>query len=509
MRREGIKAYTVVFLASFCMLVIEVVAGRILAPYVGVSLYTWTSIIGVVLAGISTGAYLGGVIADKHPRLSSLGWILLLSGLGAFAIPSLTHWMGETHFHAALMTRILLITAIIFFMPSCFLGMVSPVAVKLTLGNLEKTGNVVGKIYAFSTLGSILGAFATGLFLISWMGTRNLLFATGVLLLLSAPLFGGFFTHRGRTVLFFLLLPFLWPLYHYGFNPGLDKETLFFKESNYYTIRLKGTPGNGKERLITLYLDQLTHSCSDPDNPLHLQYRYIRSYREIVRWQAAKKKSFKALFIGGGGYTFPRFIEATYPSAEIDVVEIDPAVTQVSQEFFGISKASKIRTFNEDARWFVMNRKEEEGYDFIFEDAFNDLSIPYHLTTREFAVELKRLLKKDGLLLTNVIDRFEKGSFLPSYIRTLGEVFGRDDVHLITLAPFQNHMGVVNRVVLTSPQKLDIDDLVRSLSSIEESERVSQVMPQEQLQRYLRQFYPVILTDDYAPVDNLTAPNFE
>jgi spermidine synthase len=156
-----------------------------------------------------------------------------------------------------------------------------------------------------------------------------------------------------------------------------------------------------------------------------------------------------------------------------------------------------------------MNRKEEEGYDFIFEDAFNDLSIPYHLTTREFAVELKRLLKKDGLLLTNVIDRFEKGSFLPSYIRTLGEVFGRDDVHLITLAPFQNHMGVVNRVVLTSPQKLDIDDLVRSLSSIEESERVSQVMPQEQLQRYLRQFYPVILTDDYAPVDNLTAPNFE
>ena len=87
MRREGINAYASVFLASFCMLVIEMVAGRILAPYVGVSLYTWTSIIGVVLAGISAGAYLGGVIADRHPRLSTLGWILFLSGLGAFAIP--------------------------------------------------------------------------------------------------------------------------------------------------------------------------------------------------------------------------------------------------------------------------------------------------------------------------------------------------------------------------------------------------------------------------------------
>ena len=98
-----------------------------------------------------------------------------------------------------------------------------------------------------------------------------------------------------------------------------------------------------------------------------------------------------------------------------------------------------------------MNRKEEGGYDFIFEDAFNDLSIPYHLTTREFAVQLKRLLKKDGLLLTNVIDRFEKGSFLPSYIRTLEEVFGKGNVHLITLGPFQDHMGVMNRVVVDKP----------------------------------------------------------
>jgi spermidine synthase len=156
-----------------------------------------------------------------------------------------------------------------------------------------------------------------------------------------------------------------------------------------------------------------------------------------------------------------------------------------------------------------MNYKGEGRYDFIFEDAFNDLSIPYHLTTKEFAIQLKRLLKKDGLILTNVIDRFEKGSFLPSYIRTLEEVFGKGNVHLITLGPFQDDRGVVNRIVLASPRKLDVEDLARSLNNIEESDRISYIMPQEELQHRLNQFSPVILTDDYVPVDNLTAPNFD
>jgi spermidine synthase len=406
------------------------------------------------------------------------------------------------------MVRILLITALIFFIPSCLLGMVSPVVVKLTLGNLEKTGSLIGRIYAVSTLGSISGTLATGFFLISWLGTRNLLFATGVLLFFAASLFGGFFVRRTRIVVLVLLLPFLGLLYHYGFSPLSDETTLFFKESNYYTIRLKGNPERSKGQLITLYLDQLTHSCSDPDDPLRLQYRYIRGYKELLQWQADRRGSFKALFIGGGGYTFPRFIEATYPKAAIEVVEIDPVVTQVSQKYLGVSQTSKIQTFNEDARWFIMNRKGEGEYDYIFEDAFNDLSIPYHLTTREFAVEMKRLLKNNGLLLTNVIDRFEKGSFLPSYILTLEEVFGKGNVHLVTLGPAETYAGVTNRIVVTSPQKIDIEDLVNSLNRMEEAERISHVMPQKQLQNYLDRFRPVVLTDDYVPVDNLTAANF-
>src|SRR3990172_1645110 len=202
MQKELIKANIVVFIASFCTLVIELVAGRIMAPYVGVSLYTWTSIIGIVLAGISIGAYLGGLVADRYPRPSTLGWLLFFSGLGAFSISPLTNLVGGAEFQTSLMVRILLITTIVFFVPSCILGMISPVVVKLTLHNLQKTGNVVGKIYAFSTLGSILGTFATGFFLISWMGTRSILLTMGILLIVSSVLFGGFFLRKKALTLF-------------------------------------------------------------------------------------------------------------------------------------------------------------------------------------------------------------------------------------------------------------------------------------------------------------------
>jgi spermidine synthase len=511
MQKIVIKANMVVFIASFCTLVIELVAGRIMAPYVGVSLYTWTSIIGVVLAGISIGAYLGGLIADRYPRPSILGWLLFLSGLGAFSISPLIHLVGETQFQTSLMIRILLITTIVFFIPSCLLGMISPVVVKLTLNNLDRTGNVVGKIYAFSTLGSILGTFATGFFLISWMGTRHILLTMGIILILSALVFGGFFVKKKLLVFFFAVLIFLiWEFYGYAFKPPLDGETYFFKESDYYTIKLKKDPSRGRGGpLEALILDHLIHSYTDLKDPLYLQYEYIRIYEEMVRWQAGKRSSFKALFIGGGGYTLPRFIEAKYQQAAIDVVEIDPEVTRVGKKYLGIPENTRIRSFNEDGRWYVMNCKEGGGYDFIFGDAFNDLSIPYHLTTKEFALQLKRLLKPDGLLLANVIDSFQEGAFMPSYIRTLEEVFGKGNVHLLTLSSDYNHIGISTCVIVASPQRLDMDDFVRVIKGKDGEEMTSHVMPQDRLQQYLKERYSIILTDDYVPVDNLIAPIFE
>jgi spermidine synthase len=517
------------------------VAGRIMAPYVGVSLYTWTSIIGVVLAGISIGAYLGGLIADRYPRPSTLGWLLFSSGLGALCISPLTNLVGGAPFHTSLMVRILLITTVIFFVPSCLLGMISPVVVKLTLNNLAKTGNVVGKIYAFSTLGSILGTFATGFFLISWMGTRGILLTMGAILIICAPIFGGFF-FRKKTFNFFLLFLFVFlvvifplavwvgyatidsdeqaiptspieamkTLYRLAFVFPTDDDTYFFKESDYYTIKLKRSiRGNNGHPLESLVLDHLVHSYTDLDDPSYLEYEYIRIYEEVVRWQVDRHRSFKALFVGGGGYTFPRFVDAKYSEAEIDVVEIDPEVTRVAHQYLGVAEDTRIRSHNEDARWFVMNCKEKGRYDFIFGDAFNDLSIPYHLTTKEFAMQLKGLLKPDGLLLANVIDSFKVGQFMPSYIRTLEEVFGKGNVHLLLLTSDYDHIGISTCVIVTSPKKLDMEDFVKSIKRKGGKEMTAHVMPQDRLRQYLGERYSVILTDDYVPVDNLIAPIFE
>ena len=537
MQKGVIKANCVVFIASFCTLVIELVAGRIMAPHVGVSLYTWTSIIGVVLAGISLGAYVGGLIADRYPHAATLGWLLFLSGLGAFSISPLTNLIGGADWQTTLMVRILLITAIIFFAPSFLLGMISPVVVKLTLKNLKKTGNVVGKIYAFSTLGSILGTFATGFFLISWLGTRGILLIMGGILICCAPIFGGFFTKK-KMFAFFLVIFLLATLplgalyclaaivpeavslpssplaaikaaFTYASQPLLTEDIYLFKESNYYTITLQQEEGEGGRPLETLVLDHLVHSYTDLSNPHYLKYEYIRMYEEVMRWQEQTRKSCNCLFIGGGGYTFPRFIDTTYRNAVIDVAEIDPEVIWIGQHYLGVAPDSRIRSINEDARWFIMQSREEGKYDFVFGDAFNDLSVPYHLTTKEFTAHVKRLMKPNGLLLTNVIDSLKQGKFLPAYVRTLEEVFGKGNVHLLLTSPDYESAGIGTCVVVASPQKLDMKGFAQTIKKEKGNEMVSFVMPAQELQAYLRERSPVILTDDYVPVHNLLAPIFE
>ncbi len=509
MHKEVVKANIVVFIASFCTLVIELVAGRIMAPYVGVSLYTWTSIIGVVLAGISIGAYLGGLIADRYPRASTLGWLLFLSGLGALSISPLTNLIGAAQLHTTLMMRIVILTTAIFFVPSCILGMISPVVVKLTLNNLSRTGNVVGKIYAFSTFGSIIGTFATGFFLISWMGTRNILLTMAAILILSALAFGGAFNRKKSVVFIIVVLASLvWVFYGYAFKPLLDEKIYYhFKESDYYTIKLSRYDTKDGVRAEALILDNLIHSINVLNDPRHLDYEYLRVYEEFVEWRAKQAGALKTLFIGGGGYTFPRCLEAQYPGAEIDVVEIDPEITRVVHDHLGLPKDTRIRSFNEDGRWFVMNSKEKGKYDFIFGDAFNDLSIPYHLTTREFAAQVAELLKPDGILMANLIDSFEKGIFMPSYIRTLEEVFGKGHVHLVSISP--NLKGISTCIVVASRQPVDFEDFARKMKDGNGRELISHVVPQERLQDYLAKRPSVILTDDYVPVDNLTAPIFE
>src|SRR5512135_3424609 len=349
-----VPAYIVTFIASFCILVIEIVAGRILAPFVGVSLYTWTSIIGVVLAGISLGAFLGGKLADRFPEKKTLGWLLLLSGIATLSISPVTNIVTGYSFPTSLMVRILIVTALTFFIPSCILGMISPVVVKLVIRSVERVGDIVGKIYAVSTFGSILGTFAAGFFLISWMGTRQILLLMGTILILTSLAWGSLFRTRRATLVLILVPSFLiWGVYDFAYKPPLTADTSYYKESDYYTIKVKDTvKQEGKTKLKALVLDNLLHSYVKVGDPLHIEYKYEKVYGVVLRWKFAKNASFRSLTIGGAGYTFLRYMEAYYPNARLDVVEIDPEVTKVVYSRLGMPQNTKIRSFNTDGRWF-------------------------------------------------------------------------------------------------------------------------------------------------------------
>ncbi len=507
-------AYIITFIASFCTLVIEMVAGRILAPFVGVSIYTWTSIIGVILAGISIGAYVGGKLVDRFPSRKILGLLLLLSGVTALVILPLTHLVASYRFPVSLMLRIFIVTSVIFFIPSCVLGTISPVVVRLTLKNLENAGNVIGKIYAVSTLGAIIGTFVTGFFLISWMGTRTIILLIGAVLIFVAILSGSWLKRKASIALFVVLsfvvaCPALWAAKGYLHKICLSGgKYYYFNESDYFTIKLsKATSSDEKTQLETLILDNLIHSYVNLDNPLHIEYEYERIYADVLKWRFKEDEVFKSLTIGGGGYTFPRYMEMTYTKAHIDVAEIDPQVTKVVYEHLNMPKNTRITTYNTDGRWYVMNCKEK--YDLVFTDAYNDLSIPYHLTTKEFAEQIKGIMNPNAILMSNIIDNFQKGIFLPSYIKTLQEVFGKKNVYLISVNPNFRETRISTFIVLASNGKIDMDAFEKFLNDELGQNATAAVLPEDLMEEFINRKDTIIITDDHAPIDNLIAPVFE
>lgn len=508
-RRIVWRSYFIVFVASACGLILELVAGRIMAPFIGVSLYTWTSIIGVVLAGMSLGNYLGGRIADRAPRPQTLGVLFLLSGLASLSILALIGFVGSksVNLPVPLMAKIALLTTMVFFLPSLLIGTISPVVVKLTLKDLRETGSTVGKIYAWSTAGSIVGTFATGFVLISWFGTRMIVAGVALILLVMGIVFGELWKREKLGVTAALVLVFL------GFGYYLNTKNAFaspyWKESNYYSIRFfdQGDGDDGKSVRV-LVLDHLVHSYVSLTDPTRLDYAYEKVYADIVQYLSQTRPAMNALFIGGGGYTFPRYMEHVYPTSNLEVIEIDPDVTRVVYEELGLPQDSRIVTHNMDGRIFFNGSAPKGKYDLILGDAFNDLSIPYHLTTLEFNQKLKETLKPDGFFLANIIDNPKRGAFLRPYVNTLRKVFPH--VTIAAMGAGWNASAQNTLIVVASMVPLDPQTFMDTLTQLNGGkEPVARIMPEEELVQYLQQGTRLVLTDDYAPVDQLIAVLFD
>ena len=477
------------FFGSGCLLVIEIVAARLIAPNVGVSLYTWTSVIGVVLAGIAIGNWLGGKLADRRPGRTTLSMIYLAAAattaLILFFARDVDAFTAPTSWPAIL--QVLWITVLMFFIPSVVLGMPTPMLVKLSLPSLESTGRIVGDVQAWATAGSIVGVFITGYFLISWFGTRAIVAGVVVVLLLLAALSHPYLTDTSRVAKAIRAQPALAivppVILAAALTLAITAESRCIKESNYFCIDVQAD-GQGNRQLS---LDLLIHGVVNPRDPAELIYQYETLYQDVTEAIFPKGERITSFQIGGGTFSFPRYLAKNYDAHSV-VAEIDPDVTEVNRSHLFLKDSPEIEIVHEDARLALRERPDDERYDLVLGDAFNDVAVPYHLTTKEFNDTVSDRLTERGFYMINVIDGRDY-DFLRSFMKTLTKTF--PNVGLMT-GPGQPVQGERSTFVVVASQA--------------PQPRQRTLVTGAPLLLFYNEKDTVELTDDHVPVDQLLAP---
>ncbi|MBN1400382.1 MAG: fused MFS/spermidine synthase [Anaerolineae bacterium] len=494
---------SLVFASSAAIMVLELVVGRIAASYVGWSLYTWSVVISALLAGISLGNGLGGRLADRWASRHLLGALLALAGLISLGILAVGHFealiMGQDISRASLplLLGLGVLAVLLFTLPCIVLGTISPLVVKLCLGDLRQAGRTVGRIYAAGSLGSIAGTFLTGFWLISTFGTQAVIWGVGMLLILLGA---GIWLGRRRGWLGLTLLVMAGCSAMAGSGGWLDGPCT--RESDYYCIRVVDET-TGNDTLRVLYLNRLVHSYSSLKDPTRLHYEYERRFADAAAYQSRRLGDLRALLIGGGGYTFPRYFAVAHPDSQMDVVEIDPEVTQVAYDLLGLPRDTEVVTYNQDARMLLREAPppgDNPRYDLIYGDAFSDFSVPYHLTTLEFNQQVRSWLSDEGLYVANIIDG-PPGHFLRAYLRTLRKVYRH--VRPVMDLPAWHRMPRSTIVILASDAPLDLD-LVRTVAP----EMAEELLDDPAVDVLLAEGRQVVLTDRYVPVDLMLFPVF-
>ncbi len=477
-----------VFISGAVVMIFELVGSRILGPYFGTSIFIWTSLIGIILGSLSLGYYLGGKIADKKPSLENLSLIIFLAAISialTIIIKNLLLAISQNIFADIRLASV--IASLILFSPaSVLLGMVSPYAVKLKMENLNTSGKTVGNLYAISTVGSIIGTFLSGFYLIPNFGTNKLLIIlTITLLIISLTLAIKKFSKTKLIILVIAVTGFFAVnglnniALHNGF---IDVDTAYnriwiYDRIDPSTKKLSKIMGINNENHSSMFLD------SD-----ELVNEYTKYYHLAKHFNPGFKKT---LMFGGAGYSYPKDFLLKYPEATIDVVEIDPGITELAKKYFRLKENPRLTIYHEDGRVYL--NKTREKYDVIFGDAFSSrYSLPYQMTTKEAVQKKYNILNEDGIVVLNVISSIngEKGEFLRAEYATYKNIFPQ--VYLFPLGGQKDADKVQNIILIAlktekAPIFYNTDpELNRFLNHLWRNE-IDADMP--------------ILTDDYAPVD--------
>ena len=435
------KLEITVFFSGALTMILELIAARVLSPYVGSSNLIWTTIIGIMLISMSIGYWFGGRVADKNKEndIKILSNYLLISAIATSIIPILEVIFIDvlSQLSSNLIFVAIICATVTFGIPSFLLATVSPIAVKIKNNSMDHIGATSGKISSLSTIGSIFGTFFAGFILIPNLGVRNIILGCSILLwILSVYLFN----KKDKKYYILMIVELLViiglnVLGGYLFkieNPEITRDV----DSEYSRIWV--TNLNVEENTYkTLQVDTgLESYINQETGEMGATYLY---YYDLFEYY--NKEANDALMIGGAAYTYPMHYLKKYENKTIDVVEIDEKMTQIAEEEFGLDKNNpNLGLITQDGRSYLNYNKK--NYDTVFIDAFKGLNAPFELTTYEAMQKVYDSLNENGTVITNIISAIEgdDADFIKYEYSTYKAIF--DDVKVFQVNP--NHSDELN-----------------------------------------------------------------
>jgi len=435
-------AAALVFLAAGAVLVLEILAVRLLAPYVGLTLETTTSIIGAALAGIAAGAAIGGRLADRTDTRRLIVALLVVGGCLALLTVPLVRWLGpgargEGDLAALAITLVALVP------PATVLSAVSPAVARLQLRDLRASGTIVGRLSAWATGGALVGTFGTGFVLVPLMSVSAAVLSTGAALVLTGLALGvGTRLVSPAPAALTLTLAVGLGATATAFESPCDAET------TYHCASIEVDPGRPTGR--HLLLDDQYHSYVDLEDPSHVEYTYTGWIAQAIDSTAGPGEPLDVVAVGGGGFTLPRWVNATRPGSSIQVLEVDGELVDFVEDRLGLRPSDDLRVSVGDARVEMLDVPTDSA-DIVIGDAFGKLAVPWHLATSEWLAEVRRVLKQGGLYAANIVDQ-PPLDLLRAELATALDSFAH--VRLVAIPGERGEPGGGNNVLLASDRAM-------------------------------------------------------
>ncbi|MFF5072297.1 fused MFS/spermidine synthase [Micromonospora olivasterospora] len=488
---NGLAAF-LVFLSSGAVLVLETVSLRLVGPYVGVTLQVTSSVIGIALAAIAYGAWTGGWLADRRDPRTLIAPVLVLAGIATAVTLPVVRYAGEV-LRGGAASAVLLLTALAVFVPAALLAAVTPLVVKLQLADLRRTGQVVGRLSGIGTLGGITATLLTGFVLVAALPSSAIVLAVAALLVVTGVALGAYLPRRGRpgparTRAALAVLGMA------GTGLAILAPNPCDVETAYHCARVEADPDRPSGR--RLLLNSAQHSYVDLADPTHLEYAYTQWIGAAADVAAPAGRRLDAVHLGGGGFTMPRYLTATRPGTDNLVFEIDGGLVELDRRELGVRTGPELRAVVGDAR-VLLGEEATDSRDLVVGDAFGHLVVPWHLATREMAAEINRVLRPGGTYVQNVID-YPPGRFVRSELATVAAAFR----HVALVAPPAAIAGErgANFLVVASDAPLPLEALGQRVVALPEP---AALLSGDALAAFVGD--ALVLTDDYAPVDQLLA----